>query len=65
MGIDPASLEAYLLDSAVSTFGNAFTAALEAVEGKNAAEIENKRKKTINRWFPESEIERFRDPAKG
>lgn len=53
---------AYCLDRAVTTFGTAVQSELDAVEGKTTKEIEMKRQRVLNRFFPQGE--RFRDPGK-
>lgn len=54
---------AYCLDRAVTTFGTAIVAELDAVEGRNKQEIETKRNRIINRYFPSSSGARHQDPA--
>lgn len=54
---------AYCLDRAVTTFGTAIVAELDAVEGKNKKEIETKRNRVLHRHFPSSSGARYRDPA--
>lgn len=71
LGLEPRSLEAYCLDEAVATFGNALSAELEGVEGKTAAAIEARRNQILEQWLETSvsdeDIEvpkgHFADPA--
>jgi hypothetical protein len=53
---------AYCLDRAVTTFGTAVQGELDAVEGKNKKEIEVKRQRVLNRFFPEGA--RYQSPGK-
>lgn len=55
---------AYCLDRAVTTFGTAVVNELDAVEGKNKQEIENRRARVLARYFPSETGARYRDPAK-
>lgn len=55
---------AYCLDRAVSTFGTTVQNELDSVEGKNSKEIEIKRQRVLNRFFPDSTGGRYRDPGK-
>ena len=52
---------AYCLDNAVAHFGNALTAELDAVEGKNSKEINKKRERLMTKWLDLPQ--RFRSPG--
>lgn len=57
--------QAFCLDRAVATFGNALKAELDSVEGKNNKEIQRKRESILRKWIPEASSERkFADPGK-
>lgn len=57
--------QAFCLDRAVATFGNALKAELESVEGKNAKAVERKRSQILGRWIPEAREQRkFADPGR-
>lgn len=52
------------MDRAVATFGNALSAELESVEGKNSRTIQSKRESILRKWIPEArETRKFRDPG--
>lgn len=60
------SYEAHCLDEAVATFGNALSAELADVEGKDRREIERKQEAILLRWLGDEEGPapgQFRDPA--
>lgn len=59
--------DAYCLDNAVATFGNALTYELESVEAKTNDEAKNKRERIFNKWLGLTESNGatgFSDPAK-
>ena len=63
-GLEPGSLEAYALDSAVVRWGTAFQAALSEAtqEAKTEKAIATARQRVIRRWLPSER--RYADPAK-
>ena len=60
--------DAFRFDRAVAHFGDALSAELDKVEGKNNKEIEAKRLKILRKWIPEASTatpgRKYRDPAK-
>jgi hypothetical protein len=61
------SYAAYCLDEAVAVFGNTLSAELDSVEGKNASEMELKRKRILEDALRDPDeaapvTGRYRDP---
>jgi len=57
-------IDAFAFDQAVYTFGSALQDALEAVEGKNKREIENKRLRVLEKYLGTSSSKKFADPGR-
>lgn len=60
-------VECFTFDRAVYEFGSFVAAKLEEVEGKDKKEIERKRLRVIQKYFPKaqaSSASQFSDPAK-
>ena len=55
----------YCFDSAASLWGNVIESELNAVEGKNSKEIQNKRDSVLRRYIPElAKARKFADPGR-
>jgi len=68
VGLAPDSVEAYCLDSAVGSWGNAVTEALEAVEGKTRAMVQAGQQRVLERWLSAPDkpsLQTFRAPTVG
>lgn len=63
MGLGESSYEAFCFDQAIGYVGRRIEGELEAVEGKNSAEMRLKRQAILDKYFSGGKKSGFADPA--